>query len=200
MTTPVVLAREAERAAYALGRRDVLRVGALLVAGGVLPSGCGSLPDVLTPGEGDPLRSLSPRAYAVLTAATMRVVGPTGADLVARRVVDAGRFADGWLARTPEVAGQLSTALMALEFGVPPLAWKLRPFTHLAPSAQDAVLDHMMRSRWELPKRLFAGVRSLALLAFYGSPASRQVTGYPGPFGSDEVTIGDAMAARDAEW
>lgn len=198
--TPNALARDAEAAGRALGRRDVFRLAALATAAGLVPTGCGGVPEALRPGGGTSLAVLTPRTYAVLTAATMRIVGPTGAELVARRTVDAGRVADGWLAGTPAVAGQLRTALLALEFGVPPLAWKVRPFTRLVPAAQDAVLDGMMRSRWDLARRLFGGVRSLALLAFYGSPASRAVTGYPGPFGSDEVTIGDAMVARDVEW
>jgi hypothetical protein len=198
--TPSALARETEAAARALGRRDLLRLVALAAGAGLVPAGCGGLPEALGPGAGPPLRVLTPRTYAVLTAATMRIVGPTGADLVARRVVDAGRVADRWLAGAPAVAGQLGTALTTLELAVPPLAWKLRPFTRLSAPDQDAVLDGMMRSRWDLARRLFGGVRSLALLAFYGSPASRVVTGYPGPFGNDEVTIGDAMAARDVEW
>lgn len=197
---PHALARDAETAGRALGRRDMLRLAALAAGAGLVPAGCGGLPEHLAPPPGAALAVLTPRSYAVLTAATMRVVGPIGADLVARRVVDAGRVADRWLAGAPAVAGQLGTALTALEFGVPPLAWKIRPFTRLAPAGQDAVLDGMMRSRWDLARRLFGGVRSLALLAFYGDPASRAVTGYPGPFGGAEVTIGDAMAAPDVEW
>lgn len=194
------LARDAEAAGRALGRRDVLRLAALAAGAGLVPSGCGGVPDELHAGAGAELAVLTPRTYAVLTAATMRVVGPAGADLVARRVVDAGRVADRWLAGAPAVAEQLGTALLLLEYGVPPLVWKWRPFTRLAPDAQDAALDGLMRSRWDLARRLFAGVRALALLAFYGSPASRAVTGYPGPFGSDAVSIGDAMAAPDVEW
>jgi len=199
MRTPG-LGREVEVAAVALGRRDVLRLAMVASAGGLLPVGCGGLPPELAPRGDDPLVVLTPRTHAVLTAATMRIVGPTGAALVRSGAVDPGRTADRWLAGTPAVASTMQAALWALEIGVPPIVWKLRPFTRLGPGAQDAVLGDMMRSSWDLPRRIFGGVRALGLLAFYGSPESREVTGYPGPFGDDDVSIGDAMAAPDAEW
>jgi hypothetical protein len=46
-----------------------------------------------------------------------------------------------------------------------------------------------------LKRALFGGVRALALTAFYGAPASRALTGYPGPFGGGGVGIADGMAA-----
>jgi hypothetical protein len=136
---------------------------------------------------------LGPRTYAVFTAATARVVGPPGAVLVADRRVDVGRVADGWLARTPALATPLVQALWVLELGIPPLVDKLRPFTALTATAQDQVLQGLMTSRFALKRQLFSGVRSLAMLAFYSTPESRVLTGYPGPFGSDTVTIADAM-------
>jgi hypothetical protein len=121
------------------------------------------------------------------------MVGPRGAVLVADRTIDVGMLADAFLARTPTVAGPLGQALLLLEFGVWPLVGKMRPFTALAGAAQDAVLDECMTSRLETKRAVFRGIRGLVMLAFYGSPASRTLTGFPGPFGSDAVTIADAM-------
>ena len=119
--------------------------------------------------------------------------------MIERRSVDVAAAADALLARAPALAGPMGQALAVLEFGVWPLVAKVRPFTALAGDAQDAVLEQLMRSRLALKRQLFAGVRSLALLAFYTQPQSRAVSGYPGPFGSERVPIGAAMVgATDA--
>jgi hypothetical protein len=171
-----------------LGRRQVLRAVGVLAAGGLLPTGCATAPP-----PGVRLRALTPRTYAVFTAAAMRIVGPRGAALVADRTVDVGALADEWLARTPPLAAPLGQALLLLEFGPWPLLGKLRPFTRLEPAGQDAVLAECMTSRLETKRALFRGIRSLVFLTFYGSTATRALTGYPGPFGTGRVTIADAM-------
>ncbi len=180
-------------AAALLERRAVLLLAAAAAAAGLLPSGCGSVSDELAPATPGDLRVLTPRTYAVLTAASARLVGPRGATLIAQRSVDPARAADGLLARSPSLAGPLAQALLVLEFGIAPLVAKLRPFTALAGDAQDAVLTDLMTSRLELKRALFGGVRSLALAGFYGAPETRTLTGYPGPFGTGAVTIADGM-------
>lgn len=190
-TTPVEL--EVVRAGRALGRRRVLQLMAAAGVGAILPSGCGGAPAALAPPAGASLAVLSPRTYAVMTAAAMRVVGPKGSALVADRTIDVGLLADAWLVRDPAVAGSLGQALLVLEFAVWPLVGKLRPFTALDGATQDAVLTECMTSRFETLRAVFRGVRSLALLTFYGAAASRPLTGFPGPFGSGTVSIADAM-------
>jgi hypothetical protein len=185
--------RELAQVGLLLGRRRFLRAIGLLAGAGVVPTGCGGVPASLAPPDPVALQALSPRTYAVFTAAAMRLVGPRGAPLIAERTVDVGAVADAWLARTPALAGPLAQALLVLEFGAWPLVGKLRPFTALDGAAQDAVLTECMTSRLELKRSIFRGVRSLALLTFYGSAATRPLTGYPGPFGNDTVTIADAM-------
>ena len=185
--------RELVHAGLLLGRRRFLRAAGLLAGAGLVPTGCGNVPSSLAPPASVTLQALSPRTYAVFTAAAMRIVGPRGASLIAERTVDVGALADGWLVRTPALAGPLGQALLVLELGVWPLVGKLRPFTALDATTQDAVLTECMTSRLELKRSIFRGVRSLALLAFYGSAATRPLTGYPGPFGSGSVTIADAM-------
>jgi hypothetical protein len=160
---------------------------------GLLPTGCGGVPESLAPPSGATLRAMTPRTYAVFSAAAMRIVGPRGATLVTDRTIDVGLLADGFLTRTPAVAGPLGQALLLLEFGVWPLLGKVRPFTALAPDAQDAILAECMTSRLETKRAVFRGLRGLVMLTFYGAAASRALTGFPGPFGSDTVNIADAM-------
>ena len=176
-----------------LGRRQLLRTLGVLAAAGVVPSGCGGVPPALRPPPTVTLAVLTPRTYAVFTAAAMRIVGPRGAALVADRTIDVGRLADAWLVRAPALAAPLGQALLFLEFGVWPLVGKIRPFTALDPDAQDAVLAGCMTSRLDTKRAVFRGVRSLALLTFYGDAASASLTGFPGPFGGAGVTIADAM-------
>ena len=89
---------------------------------------------------------------------TVKFIGridATGEALIADRRVDAGAIADELLGRMPQVAGAVGTALTVLEFGVPPLVWKVRPFTSLGTDEQDGVLDDLMRSRFDLGRQLF---------------------------------------------
>jgi hypothetical protein len=189
----VSAAHEVVAASAMLERRAFLRLAGVAMGAGLVPSGCTGVPDTLTAPSGARLEVLTPRTYAAFTAVALRVVGPAGAGLVADRTVDVGLRADAWLAHTPAVAAPLGQALLLLEFGVWPLLGKVRPFTALDGDAQDAVLTECMTSRLETKRAVFRGVRSLALLAFYGAPATRPLTGFPGPFGTGTVTIADAM-------
>ena len=119
------------RSAAALDRRSFLRLVAIATASGLLPTGCGGVPPALLPTSGATLIVLGPRSYATFTAAAARIVGPAGAELIARRTIDVGAAADAWLARTPELTGPLTQALVALEYGVWPLFAKVRTFTAL---------------------------------------------------------------------
>jgi hypothetical protein len=116
-----------------------------------------------------------------------RGVGPRGVGGPASR-------ADAFLAGAPSLAAPLAEALLALEFAVWPLVGKLRPFTRLPPEAQDAVLAELAQSRFATQRRIFAGIRSIALLGFYASPEARALVGYPMGGGASTATIADAMA------
>ena len=189
-------ADDVSRAAAMLDRRGFLRLAGLAVAAGVVPAGCGGVPPPLAPGPDVALTTLSPRAYATLTAAAMQLVGPPGAALIEQREVDVGRLADRLLGSNPAAAAPIAQALTVLEFGVWPLLPKLRPFTALDAGGRDAVLHDLSASSLTLKRALFGGVRALALTAFYGAPETRPLTGYPGPFGAGGVAIADAMVAR----
>jgi hypothetical protein len=185
--------RGALRDLLALDRRAFLRLGAAAAAAGLLPAGCGS-----APAPGAALAVLSPRAYATFNAAASRIAGARFAELIARGALDPARAADAFAARNPGIAGTLAAALAFLEWAPWPLAPKLRPFTSLDAAAQDRVLDALMRSRIDLCRDVFRGVKSLAALTVFASPATRPLTGFPGPFGSAQVPISAAMVAEDS--
>lgn len=170
---------QAVAALSTLDRRAFLRLAGLAAASGLLPAGCGSAPAPLLPPPGLELRFLTPRTWAVFTAASARLVGPAGAERIAARRLEPGARAEAFLASAPSLTGSLRQALLVLEFGIPPLLAKLRPFTALAPAGQDAILRELMDSRLAIKRLLFGGVRSLALLACYGDPASREWIDYP---------------------
>lgn len=194
MTTPAETA--VARAAAGLNRRAFLRAVAGATAAGIVPTGC-SAPTAawLQPPANATLQILSLRQYAALSALAARIAGPrAAAEIIAQRLTPALR-ADTWLATAPSLRGPITQALTVVEFGIYPLVPKLRPFTALTDSAQDAVLQRLQTGRFELQRALFAGLRSVALLGVYLSPEAYALIHYPGPFGTERVSIGDAMAA-----
>ena len=182
-----------QRAAAALDRRAFLKAAGAVAAAGLLPAGCGGVPDLLAPPPDLRLAALSRRAYATVNSVGARIVGPQGAALIERRTVDVGALADQLLARNPVLAGLLSQGLAVLEFGVWPLVAKFRPFTSLSAEAQDRVLADLAGSHFETKRELFGAVRALVFSTFYGAPATRLLSGYPGPFGFGRVTIADGL-------
>jgi len=182
-----------QRAAAVLDRRAFLKVAGVAAAAGLLPAGCGGVPDLLAPPPDLRLAALTPRAYATLNAAAACIVGPRGGALIERRTVDVAAISDQLLAHSPTLAGPLSQGLAVLEFGVWPLVVKLRPFTSLSHEAQHRVLADLARSHLETKRALYGGVRALVLSTFYGAPATRLLSGYPGPFGFGRVTIADGL-------
>ena len=58
--------------------------------------------------------------------------GPPARERIAARRLEPGARAEAFLASAPTLAPTLRQALLVLEFGVPPLLAKLRPFTALA--------------------------------------------------------------------
>jgi hypothetical protein len=186
-----------EQAAYdalaRIDRRAFLRLGGAAAAAGLLPVACGAG----APPPPIPLAVLTPRAYATFNAATRRIVGARGAALIERGEVDPAAAADDFAARNPAIAGALGSALAFLEWAPWPLVPKLRPFTSLDGPAQDRVLDALMRARIDVLRDVFKGVKSIAALCFYANPATRALTGFPGPFGTSAVPISAAMSGGE---
>jgi hypothetical protein len=177
----------------ALDRRAFLKAAGYGAALGLLPIGCGAAPAALAPPHDLVLEALSPRTYVTFGAAAARLVGPEGGRAIEAGSIHPARTAEGWLRALPGVAPLLQQALLVLEFAPFPLVAKLRPFTQLPGEAQDAVLLELMGSRFAWKRTVFGGVRGFAMLAYYSDPASRSLTGYPGPFGGPGATVEDAM-------
>lgn len=184
---------QAHSALGGLDRRALLRGLGATAALGLLPSACGAPPAALVPPAGVVPRALTPRGWAVLGAAARSIVGPGGAALIDAGTVDVAGRADAFLAGAPELAEPVGGALLLLEFGIWPVLGKLRPFTALPEAARSAVLAECMASRLELKRRIFAGVRALALLSFYAAPEARALARYPGAPGVPAVPIEAAM-------
>jgi len=187
------LERAAREGLGALDRRGFLRLAGALAAAGLVPAGCGGVPEGLAPPPGLALRHLTPRTWAVFQAAALRIVGPGPAALVRAGAFSPASLADAWLDRAPELAEPLRQGLLVLELAPRPLLPKWRFFTRLPDDAQDAVLDHLMRADAAWKRALFQGVKSFACLTTYSSAPARALTGYPGPFGSADVPIEAAL-------
>lgn len=185
--------RAATAALATLDRRGFLRLVGVASAAGIVPAGCApAIPEWLVPDV--PLAVLTARQYAVVTAVAARLAGTAVATAIGERRLRPAAVADTWLARTPALAAPLGQALTVLEHAVAPFTPKLRAFSRLDVVEQARVLDDFRTSRLALKRAIYAGVRSVALLGVYLAPEGRALVPYPGPFGSETVTIGDAMA------
>ena len=178
-----------------LDRRGFLRCLGLAAGAGLLPAGC-SAPE-FEPPPGLALSTLTPRTYAVLNAASERIVGERGAGAIRAGEIDPAARADDFFASSPALAPRVQQALLALEFAIPPLTGNFASFTALDAEARDDVLDALVRSRFALPRQLFNAVRTFAVIGFYGSRASRTQCGYPERLGQGEPGIAAAMTYPD---
>jgi hypothetical protein len=192
--------RRLEASLARLDRRGFLRATGLAAAAGLLPTGCGGAPADLAPPPDLDLAVLSPRTYATFRAASGAILGPRGREAARAAGVDLAARADARLADTPAFAELVQRALLALEFGVPPLVPKWRTFTGLAPDARGGVLARLATARWDLSRALFQGVRSFTWLAWYAAPESHAAIHYPPPYGGTRAgragagpSIADAM-------
>lgn len=164
-------------------RRAVLRLaaagGALLFAGGAGLA--------LQPGRRreprEPLRALTPRAFATLAAAADRLC-PGGDRLPSAWDLRVPEKVDATLDRLdPAAAAEVVNALRLLENGLPGLLLHGRPraFTALAPEAQDAALEAWRTSRFATLRTAHKALASLASAAYWSDPATFAYVGYPGP-------------------
>lgn len=100
--------------------------------------------------------------------------------------------ADALSARPPAMRRQLRVLLRALEW-LPVLRWG-RPFTALSTDGRRRVLSALQDAPVLLLRRGFWGLRTLALMGYYGREEAREEIGYRahlrGRRGRDEPTAG----------
>jgi hypothetical protein len=163
-----------------LDRRGFLRTAAggsaAVALASLVPAGCApAYPERTAAGE--PLRSLTPKEYAVARAAAEVMLPgvPVEPDTIA-----AGIDAELALAGEP-MRTEMKTVLKLIEHGT---ALSLRPrrFTALSPTAREAVLRHWATSRFNLRRAAFQALRGFIVYFAYIDDATRPITRFPGPW------------------
>jgi hypothetical protein len=171
-------------------RRGLLRAGllgsALLWAGGQI--GCGGRHAASRPAAGSGERqALTPAGEAILGAVIPVVLGSLlpGDEKERRRVLAIGLDTiDRYLAFLPEAlqreAGDAFATLDLLPARVL-LVGTWRPWSETPPATVAAFLRSARSSRFDLVRRIFVFLQSLAVLAWFDQRAAWPAIGYPGP-------------------
>ncbi len=127
----------------------------------------------------EPLRVLSPAAFAVIAAVAARTAGTPDVDPVA-----VAHGADAALRYAPpEAREELMLVIGLLENGLSGLLLRgsATPFTALDGPGQDRALEAWMDSRVELVRGAAQALRKLTLASYYAPLAMGQSIGYPPP-------------------
>jgi hypothetical protein len=165
-------------------RRGLLKrglLGALLLAAGG-STWLALRPSALLPLPEAPLRLFTPAQYSILMAVIGRCV-PDPVSTHQQRQETALRI-DTTLAgadhRTrsdfTQLLGLLDNALAGLLLDANPT-----PFTHLAATDQEAVLEDWRTSRIGLRRAGYQALRRIVVTHYYADPANQIAIGYPGP-------------------
>ncbi len=187
-----------------LTRRRLLQTGLggalLLAVGAILPSGCARYSPIERP-----LRFLTRKEYAVVTAAAVRILG-----LPDEAREDIGGFIDGLLADLPSTTQQQARLMIrVVEHGTHLFDLRPRRFTRLDPAEQDVYLRGWMESTLGARRVIFRALKTLAALGYYAQTSAFAEIGYDGPWlGRIEATsqfsheepaaLGDVLAAWKA--
>ncbi|MBR9989666.1 MAG: hypothetical protein KFH98_07930 [Gemmatimonadetes bacterium] len=142
----------------------------------VLPAGCA--PDYAERrSDGDALRALTPKEYAVARAAAeaLLVDVPVSPDTVAA-AIDAELAIAGEPMRT-----DMKTVLSLMEHG-PLLSFRRKRFSALSPAARRVVLDDWATSRFNLRRAAFQALKGFVIFYAYSDEATRTLTGFDGPW------------------
>ncbi|HEX6134332.1 MAG TPA: twin-arginine translocation signal domain-containing protein [Longimicrobiales bacterium] len=165
---------------HGLSRRGFLRgvaggTAAVAVAA-VLPAGCApAYPEQRA--DGAPLRSLTPKEYAVARAAAdaMLVDVPVAPEAVAS-AIDTELAVAGDPMRT-----DMKTVLSLMEHGTL-LSFRGRRFSALSADARRAVLEDWATSRLNLRRAAFQALKGFVVFFAYIDDSTRGLTGFPGPW------------------
>lgn len=128
------------------------------------------------------LRALSTKEALILAAIARRMVAPDERGAPSPDELASVRAADEYIAGLPEaLRADLKALLHLVEHA--PVLFNLRfsRFTRLDAAGQDAVLESWARSRLDLRRQGFAGLKSLVMLGYYGDPRTFAIPGWPGP-------------------
>jgi hypothetical protein len=170
--------RDAVPAVPGVSRRGFLQgvaggTAAVAVAS-LLPAGCA--PDYANRrGDGDALRTLTPKEYAVARAAAeaLLVGVPVDPDAVASGI-------DAELALVGEpVRTDMKTVLSLMEHG-PLLSFRRRRFSALSPDDRRKVLDDWATSRFNLRRAAFQALKGFVIFYAYIDDSTRPLTGFAG--------------------
>ena len=179
-------------------RRNLLRGGigsaALLALGGV---GLGLQSTRLGAAPAEALLVLTPEEHAILAAIARRVWPSPGPDVPGADAVGVGLLADRLLSHAdPGTAVDVKSVLALFENGLVGALFgeRVRPFTQLAPEAQDAVLLAWRDSSVALRRTVFRALSTMVTALYYGHPSVWPGIGYPGP--PDPVAFRAAYAAQ----
>jgi hypothetical protein len=167
----------------------VLRVA---IGGGAMATLAGVVALVRSGGyavpEGPALASLSAARFAVVLAAARRICAPDRpVSLVSPSPpsadeVGVARFVDAYVAKmSPRVGRDLMRLLDFIEQLAPALIGATSRFTRLLPAEQDEVLASLERSRSDLLRGGWDGLKTLVFMGYYRDPRTWPVLGYDGP-------------------
>jgi hypothetical protein len=192
---------EPGRTALDLSRRGFLVRGvtgsAVLGALGCLPGAGGDAAALL--GDGVRLLRLPRRPAGVLAAALRRVIPPREGSPSVDEVDLVGRIDRELYFQPDAMVRDLLDALRVLEWW-PVLTGRFARFSALEVGAQDRVLEGMARSRFDLVRSSFSGIRMLGLFYYYAAESTWPAIGYDGTWAAPNPPETARYVARaDAE-
>jgi hypothetical protein len=162
-------------------RRGFLQMSAALLAVSRLRAAPAAA--LAAPTAGAALRVLSPGDARIFTPLADRLTFagdpsmPRFADTAALSTVDTAL-----LQLPPDVARQLSWALLVFEYGPPLFLGKPSTFTGLSPEWQDLYIEGWAQSRFHTRRIAFQAFKNLAMLGYYSQDATWPAIHYGGPW------------------
>ena len=163
-----------------IDRRGFLRIttggAAAIAVASFLPTGCtADYPQAEE--DGQDLKSLSPKEYAVARAAAEALL--IGVPVTAATI--AGRI-DQELAWVGEPVRTDMKSVLSLMEHATPLGLRVRRFTALSPTDRLAYLSTWRSSRFQLRRAAYQGLKGFVYYFAYIDPATRSITGFAGPW------------------
>jgi len=161
----------------------VSRLRALPALGESAPAGGDAALHVLSPNDARIMSAIAARMTFTGDASM-----PSFADTAGLRVIDTALRQ-----LQPDVARQLSWALLLFEYGPPLWIGKLSTFSGLSPEWQDVYIGGWAESRFQTRRIAFQAFKNLSMLGYYSQDATWPAIHYGGPWApKPHRTIGTA--------